>query len=391
VVHARRGALAIKWDESPSAKERAESVAFVKGGNVVVHDFKTKRSRLLTKGASESRFFGLAEFIAEEELDRHEGFWWSPDGAKLLILEVDESGVGIKVRPQIFADRTEMVSQRDPASGEKNAVVTAHVVDKKTGVRTTVKLPKTTQPVEYIARAGFLKDGTPYLQGLSRDQTTLWFFVVDKAGKATVLFEEQDSAWVEVHSNLRSFDDGALLWSTEQSGRNQLVRIDGKTGARTPLTTQPEAIADVVCAKDGRIVFSGFADRGRSVHLYERAADGAVRALTSGKSFHLASADGSCSRLLVTRSTWGIPPTTAPWWIRQFLPSRDPASTWLPLIIQVPSPNTVSCSTTAKASMRTFPATLASGWTEARGEITAYLSLVIIAVNRPSVTSFWPT
>lgn len=299
-------------EQNPVCNKAGDAVAFVKGGNVVVHEFKTGKSKPLTKGASATRFFGLAEFIAEEELDRHEGFWWSPDGKTLLVLEVDESGVGIKVRPQIFADRTEMVSQRYPAAGEDNAVVTAHVIDRKTGARTTVKLPpKASHPVEYIARAGFLGDGTPYLQGLSRDQTSLWFFVVDKAGMATALFEEKDSAWVEVHSDLRTFDEGALLWSTEQSGRNQLVRIESKTGARTPLTTQPEAVADVVCARDGRIVFSGFADRGRSLHLFERAVDGAVRALTSGPAFHMATADAHCGRLLVTRSTWGVPPTTS--------------------------------------------------------------------------------
>jgi dipeptidyl-peptidase-4 len=299
-------------EQNPVCTRNGDAVAFVKGGNVVVHEFKAGRAKALTKGASETRFFGLAEFIAEEELDRHEGFWWSPDGTKLLVLEVDESRVGIKVRPQIFADRTEMVSQRYPAAGETNAVVTAHVIDRKTGARTTVKLPpKTTHPVEYIARAGFLGDGTPYLQGLSRDQTALWFFVVDKTGKATALFEEKDADWVDVHSDLRSLDDGALLWSTEQSGRNQLVRIDRQTGARTPLTTQPEAVADVVCAKDGRVVFAGFADRGRSLHLFERATDGAVRVLTSGQASHMATADGACGRLLVTRSTWGVPPTTS--------------------------------------------------------------------------------
>lgn len=299
-------------EQNPVCTKAGDAVAFVKGGNLVVLDLKTRKARAVTKGASATRTFGLAEFIAEEEFDRHEGFWWSPEGTKLLVLEVDESGVGIKVRPQIFADRTEMVSQRYPAAGENNAVVRAWLVDKRSGARTPVKLPPAaTHPVEYIARAGFLKDGTPYLQGLSRDQTRLWFFVVDKAGMARVLFEETDPAWVEVHSDLRSLDDGALLWSTEQSGRTQLVRVDRQTGARTPLTKQPEAVADVVCAMDGRVVFSAFADRGRSLHLFARTADGTTRALTSGAAFHAATADGACARLLVTRSTWGVPPTTS--------------------------------------------------------------------------------
>jgi dipeptidyl-peptidase 4 len=37
--------------------------------------------------------FGLAEFVAAEEMDRHRGYWWSPDGSKLLIARVDESPV----------------------------------------------------------------------------------------------------------------------------------------------------------------------------------------------------------------------------------------------------------------------------------------------------------
>ena len=37
--------------------------------------------------------FGLAEFIAAEEMDRHAGYWWSPDGTALLVARVDETPV----------------------------------------------------------------------------------------------------------------------------------------------------------------------------------------------------------------------------------------------------------------------------------------------------------
>jgi DNA helicase HerA-like ATPase len=62
-------------------------VAYVKRGNVVVQDLKSGVAKALTKGANETRSFGLAEFIAEEELSRHDGFWWSPDSSALLVLE----------------------------------------------------------------------------------------------------------------------------------------------------------------------------------------------------------------------------------------------------------------------------------------------------------------
>src|ERR1700678_784287 len=38
--------------------------------------------------------FGLAEFVAAEEMARLRGYWWSPDGRQLLVARVDESPVG---------------------------------------------------------------------------------------------------------------------------------------------------------------------------------------------------------------------------------------------------------------------------------------------------------
>jgi dipeptidyl-peptidase-4 len=106
-------------EQNPACDAAGTKVAYVKNGNVVVQDLATNKTRALTKGASTTKFFGLAEFIASEELGRFDGFWWSHDGKRLLVLGVDESGVGEKTRAQIFADRTDMVKQRYPAAGEK--------------------------------------------------------------------------------------------------------------------------------------------------------------------------------------------------------------------------------------------------------------------------------
>ena len=112
----------------------------------------------MREGNRDTLFWGQAEFIAAEELSRQRGYWWSRDGRQLLALRVDESGVGIKTRAQILADRTELVQQRYPAAGEANAQVTAHVIDVASGQQRALPLPKN---AEYIARAGWFADGTP--------------------------------------------------------------------------------------------------------------------------------------------------------------------------------------------------------------------------------------
>ncbi|MFZ8452986.1 DPP IV N-terminal domain-containing protein, partial [Staphylococcus aureus] len=75
----------------------------------------------LTRDGSATVSWGLAEFAAAEELARQRGYWWSKDGRSLLALRVDESGVAVKTRAQIFADRTALTEQRYPAAGEANA------------------------------------------------------------------------------------------------------------------------------------------------------------------------------------------------------------------------------------------------------------------------------
>ncbi len=297
-------------ETNPVCRKDGRAVAYVKAGNVVVHDLDKNVAKPLTKGATATRFYGLAEFIAEEELGRHDGLWWSNDGAKLLILEVDESGVAVKVRPQIFADHTEMVSQRYPAAGEKNAVVKALVIDTRTGSAVKVPLPT---DAEYVARGGFFKDGSPWLQVLNRAQTKLSLLAVDaKTGRSRVVVDDDDDAWVEVHDDLHQLPDGGVLWSSERSGRKQFERVNPTTGARTALTTLTEAAGDLVCVDDvsGRVVFVGYADRGRAMHLFARDPDGSMRTLTTGSTSNSATSDKGCQRLLVTTSSWGVPPTT---------------------------------------------------------------------------------
>ena len=69
---------------------------------------------------------GLAEFIAAEEMDRSEGYWWSPDGRKIAFARVDAG----TVTPYLI-ERADGSSERHryPFAGGTNARVTLGVVD----------------------------------------------------------------------------------------------------------------------------------------------------------------------------------------------------------------------------------------------------------------------
>ena len=287
-----------------------QRLAYVRDGNLWALDLVAgAQPRALTTDASATVSWGRAEFIAAEELERQRGYWWSPDGQRLLALRVDESPVGLKTRAQIFADRTAMTQQRYPAAGEPNALVSAHVIDLAGGAPQLLPLPAA---AEYIARAGWFKDGLPWLQWLTRDQTRLTLTEYGSAGPRVVTVET-DAAWVEVHDDLAELPDGRLLWSSEGSGRRQLLLLDRQSGLRTPLTQQAEPVTQLICAGAQGVLFAAATERGRANELFVTDLMGQARPLAGAAphQWRSASADEGCTQALVTRSAWGEPPALA--------------------------------------------------------------------------------
>ena len=118
-----------------------------------------------------------------------------------------------------------------------------------------------------IARAGWFRDGKPWLQWFNRAQTRLVLAEFDADATPRFIAVEDDAAWVEVHDDLIETPRG-LIWSSETSGRRQLVLVDRASGKRTPLTQMPEAVAHAVCADAEHLVFAAAGDRGRAQELY---------------------------------------------------------------------------------------------------------------------------
>jgi len=296
--------------QDPRCSPDGKRLAYVQGGNLFVMPLaEGGQPRQLTTDGSDTVNWGLAEFIAAEELSRQRGFWWSADGKSLLALRVDESGVAVKTRAQIFADRTAMTQQRYPAAGATNAQVTAFVLDAAGGHRRELPLPRSGKDgAEYISRAGWFADGTPWLQWFNREQTRLT--LTEFKTEPRDITVENDAAWVEVHDDLIETPRG-LLWSSEASGRRQLLLIDRATGRRTPLTQQPEAVAHAVCVGERGVVFAAAGDMGKTQELFTvPLAGGSAQPLPGAaqRQWRDAKADKACTRLLVTRSAWGQPP-----------------------------------------------------------------------------------
>lgn len=309
-------------ERDPQCDPQGRQVAYVKRNDLWLQPLDGGPAKALSETGSDTRSTGLAEFIAAEEFDRHDGYWWSRDGRQLLALEVDEHEVPIKTRMQIRAEGSGLVRQRYPAAGDPNARVSALVIDAVSGRSRRLALPPST---EYIVRAGWFDDGVPWLQTMPRDQTALQLVeYVNGGAEPHVVLDERDSAWVAVHGDLherarpddaKSADRGqsALLWSSERSGRRQLWQIDRKTGASRQLTALPEPVVQVVCASAERTVFTAAQQRGRAQALFELDTRGRVHVIgpDNAQPWRTATADRACKRLLVQESAWGQPPRSS--------------------------------------------------------------------------------
>src|SRR5262249_6912254 len=79
----------------PKPTDDGKKVAFVRDNELLAIDLGSKKETQLTRGSEDGLTHGLAEFIAQEELDRSSGFWWAPDGSKLAYEKSDERHIPI--------------------------------------------------------------------------------------------------------------------------------------------------------------------------------------------------------------------------------------------------------------------------------------------------------
>lgn len=282
---------------------KGEFVSFVRDGNLFVQPIGGQE-RQLTQGASDTVNWGVAEFVAQEEMDRRTGYWWSPDDKLIAVAKVDESQVGVVTRMAIGGEDTKVYQQRYPAAGMANALVDLYVMKPDGSGQVKVDLGQDRDI--YVARVDWSKDGrTLYVQRQSRDQKRLDLLAVDPAsGKAKVVLTEKARTWINLSDNFRSLRDGSFLWWSEKTGHGHLYHVKGARW--TALTSGDWEVRDVVGVNEhqGVVYFTGNRETPLEQQLYVAplAGNGTLRQLTSSGWWNDAVTYGTSSRFIISRS-----------------------------------------------------------------------------------------
>ncbi len=207
------------YANDPSLSPLGDKVACVRNGDLYVIDIATNQQTRLTTTASETISNGLPEFVAQEEMDRFRGYWWSPDGKSMVYQETDTRGMDRSYIADPSKPDHPPQSWPYPRPGRANASVRAGIVDIRGGATRWINWDSGVFP--YLVSVTW-DDGAPLLIAVqNRAQTDLKLYEVEQGRGATrELLTENDDAWVNIAQSVpRFYDKGRkLLWISEESG-----------------------------------------------------------------------------------------------------------------------------------------------------------------------------
>lgn len=303
-------------DPRPSPDGR--HIAYVAQGALRLTRAEGEGDRALAEPEDEHTTYGLAEFIAAEEMDRSRGFWWAPESDRLLVARVDEREVRRWwISDPAHPDR-EPQQVAYPAAGTHNAEVRLFLCTLD-GERTEVTWNRSLHP--YLARVHWSAAGAPLLLVQARDQRTQLYLAVDpETGATRTVHVDEDAVWLDLFTGVPAWaPDGRLVRIADEGGARVLTVGDrALTGAQL----HPRAVLDI---GESDVLISAAAGEEATdpeigeIHLYrvnelgiERVSDGpgVHSAVRSGGVMVLASSDTGSSGTTVQVLREGKPLAT---------------------------------------------------------------------------------
>lgn len=265
---------------SPDGKQ----IAFVRDFDLWSFDLVRNRERRLTRGGSEAMSRGLAEFVAQEEMSRFEGYWWSPDSKSLLYQESDAREVEQWHLADPFKPDRAPAPQFYPRPGKANVKVRLGVISAKGGRTRWLNWDAAKYP--YFTHADWHERGGLTITVQTRDQREVVLLRADpKTGVTSPLLTERDPVWVNLDQKFPKWlaDGSGFLWTTERNGGWEL-ELHGKDGAFRETLISKEAHWHSLVQAD---------DVGKTIHflaqptpverqLCRRNPDGSITPLTTG-------------------------------------------------------------------------------------------------------------
>jgi len=209
----------------PRLSPDGKYLAAVADNELHVIDLEARTAKAITSGATATLHHGVAEFVAQEEMDRREGYWWSPDSTHLAYQENDEAGVEVRYIADPLQPNAKPQTQFYPRAGTANTKVRLGVIARTGGTTQWIEWDREAYP--YLARVVWDTLAAPLsILVQNRAQQKQLLLAADPTiGKTRVLLTEADAAWLdldEVRMPVWLNSGKQFIWTTERKGAWQM-------------------------------------------------------------------------------------------------------------------------------------------------------------------------
>ncbi len=279
----------------------ARRIAYVAEGALHVADLDAGGSTRVAHDDDPDVHWGVAEFAAAEEMERRRGYWWSPDGERVLACRVDEREVATWHIASPIDPSAAPRAVRYPQAGTANAEVTLHVLGVD-GSRVDVDWDR--KGFEYVAAVSWTDEGPPLLLVQSRDQRDLVVLGLDPdTGHTEIVAGYHDDRWTDLVPGVPVWIPGGRLLTGGVVDDTRCLSIDGASA--TPAGLQVDRVVD---AGDD-VVFLATEDPTER-HVWRLRADGGVERMSAWSGVHDAVAEGELAILVSETEAAPLPVAT---------------------------------------------------------------------------------
>ena len=320
----------------PKLSANGKYLAYVRERDLYTLELASGKETRLTTSSDAKVTNGLAEFIAQEELSRFTGYWWSPDGTTLAYEEADSRAVEeLHLADPMHPERAPQTVTY-PRPGKPNATLRMFLVAATGGAPREIVWDAARLP--YLGTVSWSAGGPLTLVALSREQQDLAVLAVDdKTGSVRVLHSEHDDAFLDLDpSTPRWLPDGSgWLWSSDHAGARRL-ELHGKDGKVTPLPTPDGAEHRRLVHVDGEhhAAWTIASPVSSEQHLYRIPLDGKPGTrITHEPGVHSASFGRAHDVFALTATTLAIMPRT---FVHSHKGTKDTQLNELPSVAEEP-------------------------------------------------------
>jgi dipeptidyl-peptidase-4 len=295
--HYRFGGALTRLTSAPGQEEEAtfspdgRRVAFVRGNNLYTVDLSGRERQLTTDGTA-SILNGKLDYVYQEEIYGRgvwQGYWWSPDSARIAFLRSDERLVPEYTIVDEMSYRPTVKTLHYPKAGDPNPRVTLHIVPAAGGDVVAFDHQRYSNADFLIVDVTWADSKQLTFQIQNREQTWLDLNRASLDGKSTTLIRDTTAAWVDPLGKPLFLADGSFLWQSERTGYRHLYHYQGDGSLVRPVTTGRWEMREVHGVEGQHVYFSGTERTHLGLDVYRIGLDGkGLQRLSSTSGTHTA-------------------------------------------------------------------------------------------------------